>query len=167
MRERNLTGHLTSAKTSGAASLRCACCHVDESQVPCGWVEHSEIKSVRKGVTCVTLPEAAECKAFSVLPQHIVKQCHYTVLIVEPSESHSVLCCFVIPVCTVRLSPPPLPLSRLFIQQWDLAVVTVVAAHLALRRVQVGRVGEGRREGVIVGVGVARRGKQGLGILLG
>lgn len=47
--------------------------------------------------------------------------------------------------------------------------MTVVAAHLALSRVQVGGVGEGRREGVIVrgGVGVARRGEQRLGVRLG
>lgn len=64
---------------------------------------------------------------------------------------------------------PPLPVPRLFIQQWDLAVVTMVAAHLAVSRVEVGGVGEGRREGVIVrgGVGVAGRGKQRLGIRLG
>ena len=73
-------------------------------------------------------------------------------------------------MCIVPLSNPhPLPVPRLFIQQWDLAVVTVVAAHLAVSRVEVGGVGEGRREGVIVrgGVGVARRGKQRLGIWLG
>lgn len=47
--------------------------------------------------------------------------------------------------------------------------MTVVAAHLAVSRVEVGGVGEGRREGVIVrgGVGVAGRGKQRLRIRLG
>lgn len=60
-------------------------------------------------------------------------------------------------------------MPRLFIQQWDLAVVTVVAAHLAVGRVEVGGVGEGRREGVIVRgrVGIAGRGKQRLRIGLG
>lgn len=61
------------------------------------------------------------------------------------------------------------PGSRLLVQQGDLAVVTVVAAHLAVCLVEVGGIGEGRGEGVIVrgGVGVARRGEQGLGIRLG
>lgn len=45
--------------------------------------------------------------------------------------------------------------------------MAVVAAHLAVGRVQVGRVGEGWREGVIVRGGVARRGEQRLGIRLG
>lgn len=47
--------------------------------------------------------------------------------------------------------------------------MAVVAAHLAVGRVEVGGVGEGGREGVIVrgGVGVAGRGKQRLGIRLG
>lgn len=77
--------------------------------------------------------------------------------------------CVLCPPCVARLPPPPPSVPRLFIEQWDLAVVTVVAAHLAVGRVEVGGVGEGRREGVIVrgGVGVAGRGKQRLGILLG
>lgn len=45
--------------------------------------------------------------------------------------------------------------------------MAVVAAHLAVGRVQVGRVGEGWREGVIVSGGVARRGEQRLWIRLG
>lgn len=47
--------------------------------------------------------------------------------------------------------------------------MAVVAAHLAVGRVEVGGVGEGWREGVIVrgGVGVARRGEQRLWIRLG
>lgn len=77
------------------------------------------------------------------------------------------------PVCalcdSLPLPFPPPSVPRLLIQQWDLAVVTVVAAHLAVGRVEVGGVGEGRREGVIVrgGVWVTRRGKQRLGIWLG
>lgn len=67
--------------------------------------------------------------------------------------------------CPLPLPPPP-SVPRLFVQQWDLAVVTVVAAHLAVGGVEVGGVGEGRREGVIVRGGVAGRGKQGLGIRL-
>lgn len=57
---------------------------------------------------------------------------------------------------------------HLFIQQWDLAVVTVVAAHLAVCWVEVGGVGEGRWEGMIVRgwVGIAGRREQGLGIWL-
>lgn len=132
---------------------------------------HKCLETVRAGVTCVT-PQSCQVQItpvnLIVLPLHILKQCHYTaVLIAWTSESHSVLLCFVSPVCTVRLRPQPEP--RLFIQQWDLAVVTVVATHLALRRVEVGGVGEGGREGVIVrgGVGVAGRGKQRLGIRLG
>lgn len=64
-------------------------------------------------------------------------------------------------------APPSPPGPRLFIQQRDLAVVAVVAAHLAVGRVQVGGVGEGWREGVIVRGGVARRGEQRLWIRLG
>lgn len=117
------------------------------------------------------------CVVYLCFHAVFLKQCHYTaVLIAETSESHSVSLCFVSPVCVcVRLSPPLIPsppspsVPRLFIQQWDLAVVTVVAAHLAVSRVEVGGVGEGRRERVIVrgGVGVAGRGKQRLGIGLG
>lgn len=64
---------------------------------------------------------------------------------------------------------PPSSVPGLLIQQRDLAVVAVVAAHLAVGRVEVGRVGEGRREGVIVrgGVGVAGWGEQRLWIWLG
>lgn len=60
-------------------------------------------------------------------------------------------------------------MGHLFIQKGDLAVVTVVAAHLAVRWIEVGGVGEGRWEGVIVcgWVGVAGRREQGLGIRLG
>lgn len=47
--------------------------------------------------------------------------------------------------------------------------MTVVATHLALRWVEIGRVGEGGRHGVIIhgGVRVARWGKQRLGVGLG
>lgn len=67
-----------------------------------------------------------------------------------------------LPPLTLPLSLPPGSL----IQQRDLAVVTVVATHLAVVSVQVGGVGEGGRERVIVrgGVGVAGRGQQRLGV---
>lgn len=64
--------------------------------------------------------------------------------------------------------PPPSPGGPgLLVQQWDLAVVTMVSAHLAVCWVEAGGVGEGRRQGVIVCVGVARWGEQGLGVRLG
>lgn len=90
------------------------------------------------------------------------------------SERHRVSLCFV--SLFVRCDPPPPPAhpepphtQNLFVEQRDLAVVTVVAAHLAVSRIQAGGVGEGGRQGVIVrgGVGVARWGQQGLGVRLG
>lgn len=89
----------------------------------------------------------------------------------QTSASHSGLLCFVSPfLCTATPPSHPDPIScNLFVEQGDLAVVTVVAAHLAVGWIQAGGVGEGRRQGVIVhgGVWVARRGEQGLGVWLG
>lgn len=110
MIERSICSHGLWRKTSSAASLTSHKCLA-------AGVEHSEIKTVRTGVTCVTLPEAAECKALlcTYLCFHTVflKQCHYSaVLIAETSESHSVSC-FVSPVCVCALcdcpTPPPPP----------------------------------------------------------
>ena len=66
----------------------------------------------------------------------------------------------------VRRASPPKP-TPLLVEQRDLAVVAVVAAHLAVGRVQAGRVGEGRRKRVVVVAGVTGRGQQGLRIGLG
>lgn len=60
-------------------------------------------------------------------------------------------------VCTLRL---------LLVEQWDLAAVAVVAAHLALAGVDTGGVGVGVW-GQVVGIrGVSRGRQQGLGLVL-
>lgn len=116
---RDLFVHSTFEKTSSAASLRCACCRFDQSQVPCCWVEHSEIKTVRTGVTCVTL---RSCQVLStplyifVLPHRISKQCHYTaVLIAENKWKSQCLVVFCVPrVHCVTVSPLPPCLAYLY-----------------------------------------------------
>lgn len=173
---------MTERSATLEGDLKCCSSEMCLSPRRC-WVEHSEIKTVRTGVTCVTLPGAAKCKTllsaelvcaftpffFSLFFLKTVSQ-HRCARRRYKWKSQCLVCVFVSPRVHCATAPSPFPLPppclALFVQQWDLAVVTVVAAHLAVGGVEVGGVGEGRREGVIVRGGVAGRGKQRLGIRL-
>lgn len=81
---------------------------------------------------------------------------------------HSDTCLYLVLLQLLNLNSSPLTATVSFVEQLKPAGVAVVSADLAVGLVEVGGVGERRRERVVVrgGDGVSRRRDQGLGVTL-